>query len=194
LDPLPNHLIVAPDNEEISSAKQEGSGQMRPYGRPTSLLERAAIMGVRLRVRHQSVQRAQGAHEIFRYCLKLPLTTAFPSRSFRAFLPEQPTAARGNVSHRSFPYGTNTSLRVVDLVARHQRPSDARHLVRQRHRHQPDRSALKDTSGPTASCAVPLRGAMQGQDSMGDGGMSQCRRREPRKSGTLGSFWGITDQ
>jgi hypothetical protein len=39
----------------------ERSGQARPYVRPVTRLEPLAIMGVRLRVRHQSKPRAQGA-------------------------------------------------------------------------------------------------------------------------------------
>ena len=38
----------------------ERSGQMRPYVRPVSWGSPLAIMGVRLRVRHQSQPRAQG--------------------------------------------------------------------------------------------------------------------------------------
>jgi hypothetical protein len=37
-----------------------GSGQLRPYVRPVARRSPLAIMGVRLRVRHQSVWRARG--------------------------------------------------------------------------------------------------------------------------------------
>jgi hypothetical protein len=38
----------------------ERSGQLRPYVRPVARHVPLAIMGVRMRVRHQSVGRAQG--------------------------------------------------------------------------------------------------------------------------------------
>src|ERR1700722_5967645 len=38
----------------------ERSGQLRPYVRPVTRRSPLAIMGVRLRVRHQSVWRARG--------------------------------------------------------------------------------------------------------------------------------------
>jgi hypothetical protein len=38
----------------------ERSGQLRPYVRPVAWRSPLAIMGVRLRVRHQSVERARG--------------------------------------------------------------------------------------------------------------------------------------
>src|SRR4051794_1649692 len=42
------------------SALARGSGQLRPYVRPVTRHSPLAIMGVRVRVRHQSIQRAQG--------------------------------------------------------------------------------------------------------------------------------------
>ncbi len=42
----------------------------------------------------------------------------------------------------------------------HLRPGDARHLVGQRHRYQPDRTALQDPSGPNPGGAVPSWSAM----------------------------------
>jgi len=42
------------------TADRRRSGQLRPYVRPVSRHLPLAIMGVRMRVRHQSVGRAQG--------------------------------------------------------------------------------------------------------------------------------------
>ena len=42
-------------------SKWKGTGQLRPYVRPVMRHFPLAIMGVRLRVRHQSAKRAQGA-------------------------------------------------------------------------------------------------------------------------------------
>jgi hypothetical protein len=57
----------------------ERSGQLRPYVRPVARHLPLAIMGVRMRVRHQSVGRAQGTR-LLPVLPELFLTTAFPSR------------------------------------------------------------------------------------------------------------------
>src|ERR1700756_2836134 len=48
------------DGKNHRSAFGERSGQLRPYVRPVARRSPLAIMGVRLRARHQSVLRAQG--------------------------------------------------------------------------------------------------------------------------------------
>ena len=56
---VPSHSLCFPD--ELLLRVGRGSGQSRPYVRPVVRRVPLAIMGVRLRVRHQSEQRAQGA-------------------------------------------------------------------------------------------------------------------------------------
>jgi len=56
---VPSHSLCCPD--ELLLGVGRGSGQSRPYVRPVARRVPLAIMGVRLRVRHQSEQRAQGA-------------------------------------------------------------------------------------------------------------------------------------
>ena len=159
----------------------ERSGQLRPYVRPVARHLPLAIMGVRMRVRHQSAGRARGTR-VSTVLPELFLTTAFPITRFsvccrisRAYTRCPPSCAR--TSHCRFRCGRNTSFRPVDLFARHQpllwhsnrsklsgrnlcqrRPCDARHLVRQRDRYQPDRAALQTSSRPHPDDAVPLWG------------------------------------
>jgi hypothetical protein len=122
----------------------ESSGQLRPYVRPIARQVPPATMGVRLRVRHQSSRRARST--CFFPVLPEPkfLTTAFPITLFSASWRISRACARrlpsgAGTSRRS---GRGTSLCVVDLVARHHRPCDSRHLIRQSHGHQPDRPAF----------------------------------------------------
>jgi hypothetical protein len=130
----------------------ERSGQLRPYVRPVARHLPLAIMGVRMRVRHQSVGRAQGTR-LLPVLPELYLTTAFPITRFSvsrrinwAYARRPPSCAR--TSHSRFRCGLGTPFRLVDLLARHQRPRDARHLVRQCHGCQSDRPAFEDPSDP----------------------------------------------
>src|SRR3984957_9664627 len=59
----------------------ERSGQLRPYVRPVARHLPLAIMSVRMRVRHQSVGRAEGAR-LLPVLPELFLTTAFPVTRF----------------------------------------------------------------------------------------------------------------
>ena len=61
----------------------ERSGQLRPYVRPIARHVPLAIMGVRMRVRHQSVGRAQGTR-LLPVLPELFLTTVFPITLFSA--------------------------------------------------------------------------------------------------------------
>src|ERR1019366_7203883 len=61
----------------------EKSGQLRPYVRPVARHLPLAIMGVRMRVRHQSVGRARGT-TLLPVLPELFLTTAFPITRFSA--------------------------------------------------------------------------------------------------------------
>ena len=65
----------------------ERSGQLRPYVRPVARRVPLAIMGVRVRVRHQSVWRARGS----RLLAVLPDfdCKVFPITLFQRFLPDQ---------------------------------------------------------------------------------------------------------
>ena len=119
----------------------ERSGQLRPYVRPVARHLPLAIMGVRMRVRHQSAGRARGTR-VSTVLPELFLTTAFPITRFsvccrisRAYTRCPPSCAR--TSHCRFRCGRNTSFRPVDLLMRHQRPCDARHLVRESNRYWP---------------------------------------------------------
>jgi len=73
----------APEERSFSVRRKPRSGA--PLC-PTcdAALEPLAIMGVRLRVRHQSVQRARGTRG-FPVLPELSLTTAFPITLFRRF-------------------------------------------------------------------------------------------------------------
>lgn len=142
----------------------ERTGQLRPYVRPVTRLLPLAIMGVRMRVRHQSVGRAQGTR-LLTVLPELYLTTVFPITWFSvscrispAFARRPPLGAR--TSNRRCCCGRCTSLRPVDLFVRHQRPDDARHLVGQSDRDQSDRTTLQDLSGPCPEGAIPLRGSV----------------------------------
>src|SRR6478672_8060579 len=74
-----------------------------------------------------------GAHLFFRYCLSCVLDhnlshhaySALPARTVESLRSSPTSSAR-----TSRCCGRSTSFRVVDLFARHQRPCDARHLVR----------------------------------------------------------------
>jgi hypothetical protein len=59
----------------------EGSGQLRPYVRPVARHLPLAIMGVRMRVRHQSVGRAQ-CTRLLPVLPELFLTTVYPTTRF----------------------------------------------------------------------------------------------------------------
>jgi hypothetical protein len=105
-------------------------------------------------------------------------------------LEARPTFLRW-LSRHSFRCRYDTSLRVVDdLTARHQRPRDARYLVRQRHGDQSDRPAQQEPSGPCPDCAIPLRRPVnhrrraENQQSSGSGGVvcATCSSRSPRIS------------
>jgi len=132
------------------------SGQVRPYVRPVARQVPLAIMGVRLRARHQSAGRARGT--TLRSVLPgLPDHSLF-HHAVQHVLPDQPglrpLPTRVRPSRRCVCCGS-TSLRMVDLAARHHRPGDARHFVGQRHRRQPCRTAFQDPSGPRPGRAVP---------------------------------------
>src|SRR6201999_1905167 len=58
----------------------ERSGQLRPYVRPIARRSPLAIMGVRLRVRHQSVWRARGTRLLTVLPELLNRPQPFPSR------------------------------------------------------------------------------------------------------------------
>src|SRR5215217_3599031 len=92
-------------------------------------------------------------------------TTAFPITPFsascrisRSRTPVRPRPPCAGTSRRGSRGDRGTSLRPVDLLARHQRPSDARHLVRERHGHQPDGTPLQDPPGPSPGGTVPVLG------------------------------------
>jgi hypothetical protein len=59
------------------------------------------------------------------------------------------------VSCHSLRHSRDTTLRAVDLFARHHGPGDARHLVGQCHGHQSDGATLEDGPEPSADRAVP---------------------------------------
>ena len=146
---------------EALSDVGERSGQLRPYVRPVARHMPLAIMGVRMRVRHQSSRRARGT-VAFTVLPELFLTTVFPITRFsascrisRAYALSPPSCVR--TSRHRFRCGRNMSFRPVALFTRHQRPCDARHLVRQCHRHQPERAALQESFRPDSCRAVPLR-------------------------------------
>src|SRR5271168_3507582 len=99
----------------------ERSGQLRPYVRPVARRLPLAIMGVRMRVRHQSSRRARGT-EAFTVLPELFLTTAFPITWFsfscrisRAYARRPPSCAR--TSRRRFRCARKTSLRVINAHA-----------------------------------------------------------------------------
>jgi hypothetical protein len=147
-------------SRKVAINVDERSGQLRPYVRPFARRPPRAIMGVRLRVRHQSVWRARGTRHLTVLPELLVLTTAFPITLFsascrisRAYALRLPSC--GKPSGSSLRCGHDTTLGTVDLFARHHRPGDARHLVRERHGHQPDRATLQNFPEPGADCAVP---------------------------------------
>jgi hypothetical protein len=70
----PSQLFLMQGNEAPISMGQR-SGQLRPYVRPVTRHSPLAIMGVRVRVRHQSVWRAQGTR----------LLTVLPDLDYRVF-------------------------------------------------------------------------------------------------------------
>jgi Cupin domain len=139
---------------------QEGTGQLRPYVRPVMRHLPLAIMGVRLRVRHQSFRRAQGTvispvlPKLYVLDYRLShhaVLRLLPVR--RAFARRPPSTG---LSCHNLRCSYDVSLCVVDLVARHQRPCDARYLVRQCDCHQPERAALEQTIGPNPCGTLPL--------------------------------------
>ena len=137
------------------------SGQLRPYVRPVVRHLPLAIMGVRFRVRHQSSQRARGTcffpvlPELGIWTAAYPITLFSAScRISRTCVRRLPSLAR--TSRRRTGRGGAPSFGVVDLFARHRRPCDARHLVRQSYSHQPERTAFLYRSGPSSNGAIPL--------------------------------------
>jgi hypothetical protein len=114
-------------------------------------------MGVRVRVRHQSVWRARGTRLLtvlpdFDYGLSHHAVEAscWISRVCTRRLPSDGEASCGSLRH-----GRDTTLRAVDLFARHHSPGDARHLVRQCYGDQSDGATLEDRPEPSADRAVP---------------------------------------
>ena len=125
-----------------------------------------------------------------RYCLGC-LDHSLSHHAVQRFLPDQSELAPvaypcAGTSRRCFRGGRDMSLRVVDLLARHQRPSDARHLVRQRHGHQPDGAALQDASGqaPAAlfQCASPVD-HRRGPEDQQPADLPIARLGDPTKAG-----------
>ena len=136
----------------------ERSGQLRPYVRPATRHSPLAIMGVRVRVRHQSVWRARGTRLLtvlpeFRLQGLSHHAVKASCRISRVCTRRLPSD--GEASWRSVRRGRDTTLRAVDLFARHHRPGDARHLVRQCYGHQPDGATPEDGPEPGADRAVP---------------------------------------
>src|ERR1700733_1792828 len=107
-----------------------------------------------------------GAHVFFPVLPELGIwTAAFPITLFSASCRISRTCvrrlpSRARTSRRSACCGGDTPFGVVDLFARHQRPCDTRHLVRQSHSHEPERTAFKYRSGPDPSRAIPLRSSV----------------------------------
>ena len=140
----------------------ERSGRLRPYVRPVARRLPLAIMGVRVRVRRQSGSRARGTRastaspELSDHSLPHPAVRRLPPDRAGS---RPPPIARVGMSRRGCRSGRDVSRRPVDLLARHQRPSDARHLVCQRHRRQPDGTPRQQPAGPHPGGAVPLDGA-----------------------------------
>jgi hypothetical protein len=101
------------------------------------------------------------ARDCYRYRLGC-LDHSLSHHASQRLLPEPPglrppptsRAGASRFGGRSRPH---TPLRLVGLAARHHRPGDARHLVRQRHRRQPNRTPLQHATQPGAGRAVPLR-------------------------------------
>jgi hypothetical protein len=86
------------------------------------------------------------AHRVFRYRLDC-LDHSLSHHAGQRLLPEPsglrpPPTSRVGASRYSGRGRPRTPLRLVGLAARHHRPGDARHLVRQRHRRQPHRAPL----------------------------------------------------
>ena len=131
------------------------------------------------------------AQDSLRYCLNCTLTTVFPITRFsvscrmsRAYARRPPPRAR--TSYRCFCYDCRTSCRPVDLFTRHQCPCDARHLICQSDRHQPDRAALQDLSCPYSEGAIPLGGSMNHRRGAEDQQLSDlpvARFGDPTKAG-----------
>jgi hypothetical protein len=156
--PTPNSVEAIFFMTRLSKWKR--TGQLRPYVRPVMRHLPLAIMGVRLRVRHQSQWRAQGTFIIpvlpKLYVLDYRLSHHAVQRFLpvsRAYAPRPPST---KLSRHSFRCSYDAPLCMVDLVARHQRPCDARYLVRQSDGHQPERPALEQMVGPNPSGTLPL--------------------------------------
>ena len=117
------------------SSKWKKTGQLRPYVRPVMRHLPLAIMGVRLRVRHQSVGRAQGTWLLSVLPKLYVLDYRFSHHAVQRFLPVRRAFARRppstGLSRHNFRCSYDAPLCVVDLVARHQRPCDARYFIRQ---------------------------------------------------------------
>jgi hypothetical protein len=128
-------------------SKWKRTGQLRPYVRPVMRHLPLAIMGVRLRVRHQSVGRAQGTLLLSVLPKLYVLDYRFSHHAVQRFLPVRRAFARHppstGLSRHNFRCSYDASLCMVDLVARHQRPCDARYLIRQGDCHQSERAALE---------------------------------------------------
>ena len=150
---LPFAVIVSKTLIDVG----ERSGQLRPYVRPVTRHWPLAIMGVRVRVRHQSVWRARGTRLLtvlpdfdYGHSHHAVEASCWISRVCTRRLPSDGEASCGSLRH-----GRDTTLRAVDLFARHHSPGDARHLVRQCYGHQSDGATLEDRPEPSADRAVP---------------------------------------
>jgi hypothetical protein len=108
-----------------------------------------------------NLKRVLVAQNHSRYCLDC-LDHSLSHHAGQRLLPEPPglrppptsSAGASRFGGRS---RLRTPLRLVGLAARHHRPGDARHLVRQRHRRQPHRTPLQHPTQPGPGGAVPLR-------------------------------------
>ena len=138
---------------------------MRPYVRPFCATASLAIMGFRTRAGHQSTWRAQGTRNInglARICF------SYLSLSHHAFAATSCRISPAGLAppiHRSIRECHTAALRLrlcrtarrtVDLVVRHQRPDDARRLVRQCDGRQSGWATLENAPEPCTSNAAPL--------------------------------------
>ena len=148
---------------EAATGVRGRPGQPRPYVRPAARHLPLAIMGVRMRVRRQAVWRARGTRLSSAFAQNC--STCSPSHHAVQRLPpdragSRPPPTRRARASRRCRSRRDAAPRAVDLVARHHRPGDARHLVGQGHRHLPNRTPLQQPSHPRPRGAVPLPGAV----------------------------------
>ena len=106
------------------------------------------------------LKRVLVAQNHLRYCLDC-LDHSLSHHAGQRLLPEPsglrpPPTSRAGASCYGGRSRWRTPLRLVGLAARHHRPGDARHLVRQRHRRQPHRTPLQHAPQPRPGRAVPL--------------------------------------